>query len=83
MSTGNQYAVRTQIKGFENKIGVYPTGTHNPYNRYMGRILKTAHTRQVRGRVGTPITSKNNNLWIKFFGHKLNPIPIEDCRLTM
>jgi hypothetical protein len=76
MSTRNQYPVGAQIKGFKNKIRVNPAGTQYPDNPHIGWILKTADTCQVSGGIGTPVTRKCDDLWIKFFSHNVNPLSI-------
>jgi len=57
MSSGHQYPVGPLLKRREDKIGVHPTGTHQADDAHVGRILKTADTCQVGGRIGTPVAA--------------------------
>jgi hypothetical protein len=66
VSAGYQYAVGTHLQCFENETGRDPTGTHDPDNRHVGWILKTAYTRKIRSRVSTPVAAKSNNFGFKF-----------------
>jgi hypothetical protein len=69
MSPGDQNPVGPHLKRFDKEAGVHASGTHEPDDRHIGRILESAHTGKIRSRVSTPVTRECNDLWIKFFSH--------------
>jgi hypothetical protein len=56
VSPANENPVRPFDKTVQNKDGIYPAGTHDPYSPNVGRILKSGHPRGIRRRIATPVT---------------------------
>jgi hypothetical protein len=58
VSAGDQDTISTVLKSLENEIGIYPPGTHHPYDTKIWGILKPADAGQICRRIGAPVTGK-------------------------
>jgi hypothetical protein len=72
MSPGDQYAVTSLFKGLQYKQWIHSARTHNAHGSYVGRILQSGYTGQIRAGIGTPVTQKSNYFWLKFL-HNFHP----------
>ena len=64
VSPGYPYAIRAVTEGSEYKFGAHPAGAWNPYDPYIGRVLKAAHTSQVSSPIAAPVAEKGSDLWL-------------------
>ena len=71
VSPGHQNPISTHLKCLEDEIGIDTSGTHHADNPHIGRILKTAHTRQISSRIGAPVAGKGDYSRSKSFSHEL------------
>jgi len=71
MSAGNKNAIGTILKSLQNKIRVYPPGTHHPYDTKIWGVLKPADAGQICRRIGAPVTRKCNYFRFEFPWHFL------------
>jgi hypothetical protein len=71
MSAGDKNAIGTILKSLQNKIRIYPPGTHHPYDTKIWGILKPADAGQICRGIGAPVTSKCNYFRFEFPCHFL------------
>jgi hypothetical protein len=66
MSPGHKYAVTSFFKRLDDKCGINPSGTHDPYGSYAGWILQAGNPCQIGSGIGTPVAQKCNYFGLKF-----------------
>jgi hypothetical protein len=62
VSPADPHPVRTVPQGRQNKFGTHPARAGNPDHPEIGRILKSAHPRQIRCPITAPVAQKRGYL---------------------
>jgi hypothetical protein len=63
VSAGHPYTVRAVTKGRQHEFRGDPSRAGHPDDPEIGRVLKSAHTRQIRRTVTAPVTEKGCDFW--------------------
>jgi len=63
VSAGHPYTVRTMAKGRQYEFRGDPGRAGYPDDPEIGRVLKSAYTRQIRCTVTAPVTEKGCDFW--------------------
>ena len=74
VSTTNKDSVRAVKKTVQDIRRFDPPCAHHPYHPDIRRVLDTANSGRVRGRVAAPVTEKTEYPWSVF--HELAPVLI-------
>jgi len=69
MTTADKNGVGPGGQTLQGKGGVQPTGTHDPDNSQVGRILVTADPSGIGGGIATPVAEKAENFGTVGFTH--------------
>jgi hypothetical protein len=69
MAASDKNTVQPFLKGFQDVMGGYGPGTHDPNGPYIGRVLQPADPCQVSCGIGSPGAQKAENFGFKMLGH--------------